>query len=240
MARVSSRTLRHYDHIGLLRPSRVGHGGIRWYTRSDLLRLQHILLLRELGLGLDDIAAVLDGDTDEVAALDHHRRRLLAEADRLLRLADTVERSIDERRGGTPMPANDIFTGFQEDPYAAEARERWGGTAERSRQRAAGWDQATAERTQAEGDAVHRELAELLRAGRPADDTSVQELVARHHAWVSRFWAPDREAYLGLGRMYVDDERFAAFYDVIEPGLATYLRDAIEHWAPAHLRESGD
>lgn len=235
MARVSSRTLRHYDHVGLLPPSRIGHGGIRWYARRDLLRLQHIMLLRELGLGLDDIAAVLDGGTDEVWALRHHHARLLSEADRLLRLADTVEKTIVEREGGTPMPANDIFAGFREDPYAAEARERWGATAERAQQRAAGWDQDTAAAVQAEGDAVNRGLAEALRAGRPVDDPVVQELVARHHAWVSQFWTPDRDAYLGLGRMYVDDERFTAFYTAIEPGLAVYVRDAIEVWAPTHL-----
>ena len=98
------------------------------------------------------------------------------------------------------MPANDIFAGFREDPYAAEARERWGATAERAQQRAAGWDQDTAAAVQAEGDAVNRGLAEALRAGRPVDDPVVQELVARHHAWVSQFWTPDRDAYLGLDR----------------------------------------
>ncbi|HXV93626.1 MAG TPA: MerR family transcriptional regulator, partial [Pseudonocardia sp.] len=99
MAGVTSRTLRHYDHVGLLHPARTGHGGLRYYERPQLRRLQHIMLLRELGLGLDDIAAVLDGTTDEVAALRRHHDRLLHEADRLLRLADTVERSIREREG---------------------------------------------------------------------------------------------------------------------------------------------
>jgi DNA-binding transcriptional MerR regulator len=94
MARVSSRTLRHYDHIGLLPPTRAGH--TRWYSRRDLLRLQHILLLRALGLGLDDVAAVLDGGTDEVAALRHHHARLTSEAERLLRVGR--HRREDHRR----------------------------------------------------------------------------------------------------------------------------------------------
>jgi DNA-binding transcriptional MerR regulator len=233
MARVSSRTLRHYDHVGLLPPTRAGH--TRWYSRRDLLRLQHILLLRELGLGLDDIAAVLDGGTDEVAALRHHHARLMSEAERLLLLAETVGKTIVERQGGTPMPANEIFAGFREDPYAAEARQRWGETAAHAQRRAADWDQDTAAAVQREGEDVTRGLGEALRAGRPAEDPAVQELVARHHAWVSRFWTPGREAYVGLGRMYVDDERFAAHYEAVEPGLAVYVREAIEVWAPAHL-----
>jgi hypothetical protein len=88
---------------------------------------------------------------------------------------------------------------------------------------------------QREGEDVTRALGEALRAGRPVEDPSVQELVARHHAWVSRFWAPGREAYVGLGRMYVDDERFTAHYDAVQPGLAVFVRDAIAVWAPAHL-----
>ena len=49
---VTPRTLHHYDAIGLLKPSRVGDNGYRWYDEEALLRLQQILLYRELGLGL--------------------------------------------------------------------------------------------------------------------------------------------------------------------------------------------
>jgi MerR family transcriptional regulator, thiopeptide resistance regulator len=235
MAGVSSRRLRHYDHVGLLRPAGTGHGGLRWYGRRELLRLQQILLLRELGLGLDDIAAVLDGETDEVLALRRHHERLLGEADRLLRLADTVEKTIEERTGGARMEAEELFEGFRNDPYAKEARERWGEVAVEAQRRAAGWDGAEAARIKAEGDDVHRRLAEALRAGLPAEDAAVQELVAEHHAWVSRFWTPDAAAYTGLGRLYVDDPRFTASIDAHEPGLAAYLCAAMADYARTRL-----
>src|SRR5690348_8598134 len=144
MAGISARALRHYDHVGLLHPAATGRGGLRWYGRPELLRLQHLLLLRELGLGLRDIAAVLDGDADEVEALRRHRARLRSEAGRLLRLAGTVEKTIIERTGGTTMDAHEIFEGFRHNPYAEEARERWGEQATDARRRAAGWDDATA------------------------------------------------------------------------------------------------
>lgn len=54
---VTSRTLRHYDAVGLLPPARIGAGGLRFYGEAELLRLQRILVLRELGLGLVRIAA---------------------------------------------------------------------------------------------------------------------------------------------------------------------------------------
>ena len=235
MSGISSRTLRHYDHVGLLTPADTGAGGLRRYGRAELLRLQHVLLLRELGLGLADVAAVLDGAVDEIDALHRHRERLLVEAARLRRLADTVDRTITERTGGTTMNAEEIFDGFRRDPYAAEARERWGEQAVESQRRTAGWDDATAARVRDEGEAIHRALAAARRAGTPTDDPAVQDVVARHHAWVSRFWTPDAAAYAGLGRLYVDDERFTATIDAHEPGLAAYLCAAMAVYAATRL-----
>ncbi|OJY39990.1 MerR family transcriptional regulator [Pseudonocardia sp. 73-21] len=235
MSRVSSRTLRHYHHLGLLPPAHTGSGGMRFYERPQLLRLQHILVLRELGLGLDDIGAVLDGDADEVAALRRHRDRLLSEADRLRTLAATVAAGIQEREDGTTMPAEDLFEGFRDDPYAAEAQERWPEAYAESQRRTRGMTKADERRIAAENDAVNADLAAAMAAGTPVDDPGVQAIVTRHHAWIGHFWTPGRDAYIGLGRMYVDDERFTATYEAVAPGLAPYLRDAIAVWAQANL-----
>src|SRR6476660_49972 len=88
LAGVTSRTLRHYDAVGLLTPARTDHAGRRWYEQPQLLRLQQILLLRRLGLGLDAIAGVLAVQTPEgtVAALRRHREQLTGERRRLGRL----------------------------------------------------------------------------------------------------------------------------------------------------------
>ncbi|RTL66845.1 MAG: MerR family transcriptional regulator [Pseudonocardiaceae bacterium] len=235
MARVSSRTLRHYDHTGLLRPAGTGHGGVRLYGRPELRRLQHILLLRELGLGLPDIGAVLDGDTDETAALRRHHERLLSESRRLRTLAATVARTIEEREGGEEMAAEELFEGFGNDPYAAEARERWGDTAADSQRRVAGWDADRQKAVMAEGADVNARVAALMQAGTPVDDAAVQAAVADHHAWVRHFWEPNREAYIGLGELYVDDPRFTASIDETAPGLAVYLRDAMRVYAEREL-----
>jgi MerR family transcriptional regulator, thiopeptide resistance regulator len=236
MSRVSSRTLRHYDHVGLLPPALTGNGGIRYYERPQLLRLQHILVLRELGLGLDDIQAVLAGETDEVAALRRHHRRLLGEADRLRRLARTVAGTIEEREnGGSAMAAEKLFDGFRDDPYAEQARERYGEVAVESQRRAASWDDDRARGIAGEGDAIHRDAAALMVAGRPVEDPEVQAVIARHHAWVCHFWTPGRDAYIGLGRLYVDDERFTATIDRAGAGLSAYLRDAIAVYAESTL-----
>ena len=133
------------------------------------------------------------------------------------------------------MTAEKLFDGFRHDPYAAEARERWGERAVESQRRAASWDDAAAARVRDEGEGIHRRLAQALRAGTAPDDPAVQDLVAEHHAWVSRFWTPDAAAYTGLGRLYVDDERFTATIDAHERGLAAYLCAAIATYAAARL-----
>ena len=67
-AGTTSRTLRHYDQLGLVAPSRIGTNGYRYYDDRALLRLQRVLLLRDLGLGLDAIGQVLAAQDRQSAA----------------------------------------------------------------------------------------------------------------------------------------------------------------------------
>lgn len=240
---VTSRTLRHYDAIGLLRPAGTAPGGQREYGRAELLRLQQVLVLRELGVGLVAIGEILDAggrlpgaDPQRVQAdrLREHHAALLAERDRLDRLARTVAATIESLEGGTDMPADEMYEGFDHRRYEAEARERWGDAAVDRSTRA--WEDLSADEREAhrrEGEAVSAGLAALLAAGTPVGDPAVRDLVARQHAWVALFWTPDAEAYRNLAAMYVDDPRFAATYDAVAAGLAVYLRDAVEAHADA-------
>jgi DNA-binding transcriptional MerR regulator len=236
MAKVTSRTLRHYDSIGLLEPAHVGSNGYRYYEPAQLRRLQQILLLRELGLGLDSIGEVIDGQADELTALRRHHEWLLAEGERLGRLAETVSRTIEHLEGGEEMPAEQMFSGFAHNPYEQEAKERWGAEAvEESKRRIQALSPAEHQRVQQGGVEVHERLAALLREGRSVDDPAVQDVVADHYAWVGHFWTPNRAAYIGLGDLYVDDTRFTENIDKTQPGLAEYLRDAIAVYAQARL-----
>ncbi|PPJ30991.1 hypothetical protein C5E45_08095 [Nocardia nova] len=130
MSGITARTLRHYDDIGLLTPAHVGSNGYRYYDEQRLLRLQHILVLRELGLGLAEIAEAVDSEPDTLAALKRQYARLLAERDRLGRMAETVARTIAELEGNKEMsvqinrPEN-LFAGFDHTQYDDEARQRW-------------------------------------------------------------------------------------------------------------------
>ena len=235
---VTSRALRHYDAIGLLPPAHVGSGGRRYYDAPELLRLQQILVLRELGLGLDAVAEVLarTSGQDAVVVLRHHHERLLAERDRLDRLAATVAATITHIDEGGDMAADKIFEGFRHNPYEAEARERWGDAAlDESNRRVAAMSQDDAERVTATYTRVHAGLAALRQAGVEVTDPRVQALVAEHYGVVSMFWTPDAAAYTGLGRMYVEDERFRANIGQGDDALVAYLRDAMAVYAERSL-----
>ena len=125
LAGTTSRTLRHYDHIGLLAPSRIGANGYRHYDEAALRRLQRILLLRELGLGLDAIAEALVHN-DDVSALTTHVRWLREEQARIGRQIASVELTIDHREGRGGLMAHDMFDGFNHNDHREEVERRWG------------------------------------------------------------------------------------------------------------------
>jgi DNA-binding transcriptional MerR regulator len=242
LAGVSSRTLRHYDAVGLLAPAHVGANGYRYYGRAELHRLQEVLVLRELGLALDAIARVVDGTGDRAAVLREHRAALLAESARLTRVADAVGRAIEEREGGMVVDPEDLFDGFdaeKQQEYEAELVERYGPQAreriDESWRRVGAMSKAQAAEVMAELAERDDTYAALLDADVDPADPRVQAVTADHHRWVCRFWTPDAEAFAGLGDLYVDSPDFKARYDAVRPGLAEYVRDAMAVYAVTTL-----
>ena len=234
----TSRTLRHYDAIGLLRPARRSDGGLRWYGQAELLRLQQVLLLRGLGLGLGAVAEVLERQsrTSTVEVLARHREQLRREQARLSRLVATVERTITSIEEGQDMAPQQVFEGFEHDPYEAETRERYGDeVVDASQDRVRGWSAGDAEQARTGYARVHEGLARLRDENAPVDDPRVQELVREHHGTTCLFWTPDRDAYRGLAQTYVDDERFRQSIGGGDDALVEYLRDAMGVYADTRL-----
>ncbi len=237
----TSRTLRHYDQIGLLEPSRVGENGYRWYDEDALVRLQRILLLRDLGLALAEIGRVLDREQDETAALRRHLDWLRSEQQRLARQAVSVERTLTARQEGVPVMAEDMFDGFDHTQYQDEVEERWGKDAYARSD--AWWRGLSADEKAAFQDetaALARAWASAAESGVDAASDEAQELARRHVAWLGGIpgtpgagAAPVREYVVGLADMYVADPRFAKNYGG-EDG-ATFVRDALHEYAARHL-----
>src|ERR1700712_2453972 len=126
LAGTTSRTLRHYGDVGILEPSRVGGNGYRYYDEQALARLQRILMLRDLGLGIPAIAGVLEGERDHTKALTDHLHWLQEEKNRLDRQIASVETTIRKMEGGEQLMAEEMLNGFDHTQYKDEVEERWG------------------------------------------------------------------------------------------------------------------
>ncbi|MCX4096622.1 MerR family transcriptional regulator [Nocardia sp. alder85J] len=234
-AGTTSRTLRHYGERGLLPPARVGTNGYRYYDQDSLLRLQRILLLRELGLGLSVIAEVLAGQQDTAAALRTHLDLLEQERVRITRQIASVHTTLRKTEAGEPLMAEEVFDGFDHTRYRDEVIERWGSAAYEQGDR--WWRSLSAAERQRHGQ-QHADIAadygRARAAGLAPDSAEVQAIVARHYDWIVAGWQgrrPTAAAFTGLGDMYVADPRFAANYDEHGPGTAEFVRAAMTAYA---------
>ncbi len=228
---VTVRALHHYDELGLLSPSERSGAGYRLYSYEDLARLQEILIWRQLGFSLAEIASLLDDPRhDRLGALERQRELVAREIDRLGALAAAVDAAIEAETNGTRMKETSMFEGFDPTEYEDEARERWGHTDayRESARRTQAYGEAEWNEIRAESEAIARELIELMRAGERSDGAAARALAERHRGHISRWFYPcSPRMHRGLGDMYIADERFTNTYESQAEGLAAYLHDAI-------------
>ena len=230
---ITVRTLHHYDEIGLVVPSQRTPAGYRLYDDRDVIRLQQVLLFRELGLPLDEIAFAIDEDGTREELLRKHREVLVAKRTRLDSMLSALDGALDALEKGQVMQADDVkklFGDFDPTQYEDEVKERWGETAayKESMRRTKQYGKAEWEQIQGDWGKIYGEMADLMKAGTPVTDPSVQALVERHRAHIDRWFYPcSVEMHKGLGAMYVADARFAANLNKVADGFAQYLSDAI-------------
>ena len=185
LAGTTGRTLRHYDAIGLLRPSRTGSNGYRYYGQASLVRLQRILLLRDLGLGLPAIADVLGNEADAEHALDRHLAWLLQEQDRLGRQIASIRHTIEALQSGGKIMAEEMFDGFDHTKYQEEVQQRWGKEAYAKSD--TWWRGMGAEEKAAWTERARKLGADWTAAaesGVTADSAQAQDLARRHVEWL--------------------------------------------------------
>src|SRR6218665_335971 len=95
LAGISVRALHHYDEIGLLKPAFTGDNRYRYYGEEELLRLQQILIHRELYIPLAEIGAILAAPAiDRLETLRKQRERIEEQARRYARMVKTIDRTI--------------------------------------------------------------------------------------------------------------------------------------------------
>lgn len=233
---VSTRTLRFYDGIGLLKPLRHNENGYRVYGDREVDLLQQILFFRELDMPLSDIAEIIRSDHfSDREALEGHLARLKDKRARLETLIGNVEKTILQRKGETTMSDKEKFEGFKRDliaenerKYGKEIREKYGeDEVEASNRNLKGQTREQYDRAQALSAEINVLLKEAMETGDPAGKAA-QAACEKHAQWLCYYWKEySKEAHKALGDMYVADPRFTAYYDAVAPGAAILLRDAL-------------
>lgn len=237
---VSVRTLHHWDQIGLVRPTaRAVWSDYRLYAAGDVARIQQVLVYRELGFSLNRIAELLDGEMDIAVHLSTQRDLLIQRISRLQEMVSAVDQMMEVGEMNTqltPEQQAEIFGTDWNPDYAREAEERWGDTEQwaQSQQRTAAMSKEDWQQVKAGGDALNADLAAAKREGVEPGSSQANALAERHREMIGTFYDCTYSMQVCLGQLYVDDERFTATYDDIEPGLATWLREVIRENARAN------
>ncbi|OUP24865.1 MerR family transcriptional regulator [Gemmiger sp. An194] len=240
LAGVTTRTLRWYDQIGLLKPGRVAESGYRYYGDAQVDRLQDILYYRTLGVELAQIKECLDDPAfDRLATLRSHLAALETEQACLAGLIRSVKATIDAEERNETMNDEQKFECFKkqavaenEKRYGKEIREKYGDAQVdqanaammgMSREQHATWTEL--------GETLQQKLEDAVRSGCTPDSEEGRQIAELHRQWLTQTGIPYTPAkHRGIAELYVLDERFTAYYDKHLPGCARFLRDAVVCW----------
>ena len=236
---VSPRTLRFYDQIHLLKPSRVTESGYRIYTSQEVDRLQQILFYKEMGLELARIKeAIQDAEFDSLAALHSHLEKLIEKRRQIDLLIENVKKTIGKEEGKNKMSDQEKFEGFKkelveknEQKYGKEVREKYGDeVVDQSNANMMGLTEEQYTHMQKLGEKINLLLEEAVKNHEYVEDEIGERVALLHKEWLSYTWPTySTQAHRGLVQMYVLDERFKAYYDKNVEGCAEFLKQAVEY-----------
>ena len=238
---VSARTLRYYDEINLLHPSRTNEAGYRFYGDKEVNLLQQILFYRERGLSLEKIRFILyDENFDMLKALNEHLTELENRRERLSKLIDTVKDTIASVKGEFIMRDSEKFEAFKKDIvdqyeklYGEEAREKYGDS---EVDMAVNKVLSLSKEDYEKFHTLEKKVMEALKAAviskaSPESETG-RSVASLHKEWLGYSWKDYTEQkHKGVVSLYVQDERFKKYYDREQNGCADFLLAAVDFWA---------
>lgn len=243
MSGVTTRTLRYYDQIGLLKPIRVNSAGYRIYGSEQVDQLQQILFYRELDFPLEEIRRIItEPGYDRREAMETHRQMLLARRRQLDLLIENLTKTIESEDGKRDMSDQEKFEGLKQNlvteneaKYGEEIRRKYGdNSVDESYRKIKGMTQEQYGRMQQLENEIRQRLSQAVIAGLAPDGEEGAQIAALHKEWLGFTWNfYSKEAHEGLVEMYVLDERFRTYYDAEQEGCAVFLRDAVRAWLQA-------
>lgn len=226
---ISVRTLHYYDEIGLLTPDRTTKSSYRLYSERNLEQLQQILFFRQLGFPLKEIKEILKSPTfDQIKSLEVHREVLLKKRKNINTLIQTIDKTIQYKKGEIMMSSEEKFAGFNFDDnkYEEEARKLWGDEAvDQSNKKINQLTKEEKREMEKQFDEIYKELASVRHF--PPESDEAQAVIKRWWDYLNNIGSYSLDAFKGLGEMYVMDERFTNNIDQYGEGLAQFMCDAM-------------
>jgi len=241
LAGVTTRTLRYYDEIGLLKPSRINSSGYRIYGEKEINLLQQVLLYRSMDMKLEDVQKVISQpEFDIPKALIEHHQQLISRRNQLDQLISTVEKTIAYNKGEVKMSNIEKFEGFKkeklaenEGKYGREIREKYGQeTVLASNRKFMNMNEYDFKKMQDTENEMFHFLKEVLKTN-DLESEAAQNVYEKHKSWLTLTWRSySSEAHIGLAEMYVENKEFANYYnDRAGAEVVTILRDIIKRYA---------
>ncbi|MEA4816902.1 MAG: MerR family transcriptional regulator [Lachnospiraceae bacterium] len=240
IAKISKRTLRYYDQIGLLKPSYISDSGYRMYEGDKIDVLQQIMFYRELGMGLHEIGGAINSSGfNHVLALEKHLLALKDEKSRIELLITNIEKTIGCKKGELSMSDEEKFEGFKkqivsenEEKYGKELRQKYGDDViDSSNAKMMGFTEEEYKKMKDIESEILKSLEAAVKTGENPKGEEGRRIALLHKEWLLFSWDKySSKAHEGLVYMYVSDERFKAYYDKNVAGCAEFLKDAVLAW----------
>ena len=238
---LTTRTLRYYDEIDLLKPSRLGYNGYRYYNSKKVELLQQILFYRKRGIELKMIKDIInDPSYDVKEALKTHLHVLEEERENIDSLIKNLKLTILSMEGVFDMKDEQKFEIFKkeivkenEEKYGVEIREKYGDEAvDASNAKLMNMSKEKYDKFKALEEEIKISLEEAVKEQSAYNSELGKKITALHKEWLMMTWKTySSAAHKGVARMYVCDERFKSYYDANVKGCAEFLEKAIEYWA---------
>ncbi len=239
LANVSTRTLRYYDTIGLLSPALVGENNYRLYTSKEVDLLQQILFYKELGFSLKKIRSIIyTDDFDFLVALNYHKRQLIMKKNRLNKLLETIDKTIEKEKGERNMSDNEKFINLKEklinennEKFGDELEELYGRetitTSHDKLRKMSRWELEHADKLRND---INQQLSIALATGNPKS-VQAMKVCKMHQEWIKLYWNTYTiEAHLSLTEMYTSDSRFREYYEKSGKGATDFLFAAMKEY----------
>ncbi len=229
---LSIRTLRYYDEIDLIKPSKITDAGYRYYDEKSLEKLQEILFLKELDFSLKEIKEIVSNPQyNRKKAMENHKNLLIMKKNRIENLISLLENITN---GGSSMSFKEFdMSDIQKEQkkYAEEIKERWGETEayKESENKTSKYSQDKWANLEEEADVIFKEFSVIKNESETGE--KAQSLVKKWQAYITKnYYNCTKEILAGLAEMYIVDERFKNNIDKYSEGTAEFMSKAIKEY----------